>query len=316
MSCFAKGTIRLRHHVLDRAMLALLVLGTWGVALAPNPARAAGPINACGTVSTNTVWTAANVYVINNCATVVAAGVTLTVQPGTVVKFGSADAVLVVDGTLMAQGTGGAPIAFTSLRDDSRGGDTNGDGASAGQPGDWSGVRFRAGSHGRLAYVFVGFGGSGGYDYGGRYGAAELESFSSDVTLDHVTLRASGNSGLYCDRASVQVTYGQVNDNAAYGLYWNGVDASVPLVVSDTTFSGNGAAGWLHFRDAPGTVTLQRNSATGAKNGFRADGRLNHGSLLWDNAGNLPLLISPGMQVAPATTLTLMPGSVVKLSRM
>ena len=148
MSCFAEGAVRsrypvrLRHHVLDGLMLALLVLGTWGVALAPNPARAAGPINACGTVSTNTVWTAGNVYVINNCATVVAAGVTLTVQPGTVVKFGSAGAVLVVDGTLMAQGTGGAPIAFTSLRDDSHGGDTNGDGASSGQPGDWSGVRF------------------------------------------------------------------------------------------------------------------------------------------------------------------------------
>jgi hypothetical protein len=90
---------------LDWLKLALLVLGTWGVTLAPGRARAAGPINACGTVSTNTVWTAGNVYVINNCSTVVAPGVTLTVQPGTVVKFADYYDVLVIQGRLDAQGT-------------------------------------------------------------------------------------------------------------------------------------------------------------------------------------------------------------------
>jgi hypothetical protein len=273
----------------------------------------AAQVPVCGTISTNTVWTAANVYVVNNCAVTVAPGVTLTVQPGTVAKFAGTRDVLVVQGTLLAQGTAGAPIAFTSLRDDSYGGDTNGDGSSAGQAGQWSGVRFAAGSHGRLAHAFVGFGGSGAYDHAGRYGAAELESFSSDVTLDHVTLRSSGNSGLYCDNASVAVTYAQVNDNAGYGLYWNGVDASVPLVVNDSTFSGNGAgAGWLHFRDAAGTVTVERNTAAGSKNGFGADGRLNGGSLTWNNGDDLPLLINKGLTIASATALTLSPGTVVK----
>ena len=107
--------------------------------------------------------------------------------------------------------------------------------------------------------------------------------------------------------------YGQVSDNGEYGLWWNGVDASVPLVVSDTTFSGNGtAAGWLHFRDAAGTVTFERNAATAPKNGFRADGRLNQGSLTWNNGDDLPLLISGGLTIAPATTLALEPGTVVK----
>ena len=150
--------------------------------------------------------------------------------------------------------------------------------------------------------------------YAGRYGQGMVESFSSDVTLDHVTLQASGNSGLYCDNVSMRVTYGQVSHNAAYGLYWNGVDPAVPLVVSDTTFSGNGAAGWLHFRDAAGTVTLERNAAAGGKNGFRADGRLNQGSLAWNNGDGLPLLVSGGLTIAPATTLALKPGSVVKFA--
>jgi hypothetical protein len=123
MSCFVEGAIRsrysvcLRHHVLGRAMLALLVVGTWSVTLAPNPARAAEPINACGTISTDTVWTAGNVYVVNNCAAIVASWVTLTVQPGTVVKFGGVYDSLLVQGSLIAQGTGAAPIAFTSMSD-------------------------------------------------------------------------------------------------------------------------------------------------------------------------------------------------------
>ncbi|MFN8626155.1 MAG: RHS repeat-associated core domain-containing protein [Candidatus Binatia bacterium] len=302
------------YRACPQAILLLLALAFGGPLSPLVRAADAATVNACGTISGNTVWTATNVYVVNNCAATVAASVTLTVQPGTVVKFGGAGAAMVVQGTLAAQGTGGAPIVFTSLQDDSRGGDTNGDGPSTAQAGDWSALRFAAASHGRLAYVFVGFGGSGGFDYGGRYAAAELESFSSDVTLDHVTLQASAQSGLYCSNASVQVTYGQVSNNAAYGLYWDGVDGAVPVVVTDTAFSGNGAAGWLHFRDTAGTITFQRNTATGAKNGFRADGRHNQGALLWDNAGNLPLLITPGVLVAPGTTWTLMPGTVVKLS--
>ncbi|MBP1684155.1 MAG: repeat-associated core domain protein [Deltaproteobacteria bacterium] len=303
-----------RYRACPQAFVLLFAVAFCGHLSPLARAAAAATVNACGTISSNTVWTATNVYVVNNCSAVVATGATLTVQPGTVVKFGGASAVMVVQGTLTAQGTGGALIAFTSLRDDSRGGDSNGDGPSTAHAGDWSAVRFAAGSHGRLAHVFVGFGGSGGFDYGGRYAEAEVESFSSDVTLDHVTLQASGNSGLYCNNASVQVTYGQVSDNVLYGLYWDGVDAAVPLVVTDTAFSGNGAAGWLHFRDAAGTITFQRNTAAGAKNGFRADGRHNQGSLLWDNAGNLPLVITPGVRVAPDTTWTLMPGTVVKLS--
>ena len=90
-------------------------------------------------IGSDTVWdSAGSPYVIDASAdTTVLAGSTLTIRPGTVVKFAGAGK-LQVEGTLLADGTTGQPIIFTSIRDDSVRGDTNGDaGATSPQPGDY-----------------------------------------------------------------------------------------------------------------------------------------------------------------------------------
>src|SRR5438105_1208387 len=91
--------------------------------------------NVSGMINQDTTWSLANSpYVVTGSVTV-AAGVTLTIEAGVVVKFPGTS--LYVDGTLLAQGTTSQPIVLTSYKDDLYVGDTNGDGtASSAAPGD------------------------------------------------------------------------------------------------------------------------------------------------------------------------------------
>ena len=109
-----------------------------------------------GTIISDTVWIAAeSPYVINGNLTV-AAGATLTIEPGMVVKVEASFAGLIIDGQLLAQGASGNQIAFTSLRDDSIGGDTN---ATLPGRGDWIGIRLRNNGQATLDYVQIRYAG-------------------------------------------------------------------------------------------------------------------------------------------------------------
>jgi parallel beta-helix repeat protein len=73
---------------------------------------------------------------------------TLHIPAGSIVKLWR-DARIHTEpgGVLDCQGTPGSPVVFTSFQDDEFGGDTNADGPSTGQPGDWGGVDLSDGSY-------------------------------------------------------------------------------------------------------------------------------------------------------------------------
>ena len=99
-------------------VLVLIALGLWSQVQAADWS---------GEIPDGTVWPGGQVQRVTGDVTI-AAGSTLTIQAGAIVKFNSGGDMF-VDGALVASGTSGSPIYFTSDRDDTVGGDTNGDGS-------------------------------------------------------------------------------------------------------------------------------------------------------------------------------------------
>jgi hypothetical protein len=81
-----------------------------------------------GDIVADETWSGADVHVLTTFVTV-KPGVTLTIEPGAVVKPQFTG--LTIEGTLDARGTASKPIVITSFLDDSVGGDTNGDGSAS-----------------------------------------------------------------------------------------------------------------------------------------------------------------------------------------
>jgi len=98
-----------------------------------------------GAITSNTTWTADKIYQLNQ-KVVVADGVTLTINPGTIIKgspgTGSLASALIVarGGTLNAQGTESQPIIFTSTSDNIAVGETAGTNLDQNDRGLWGGL--------------------------------------------------------------------------------------------------------------------------------------------------------------------------------
>jgi len=93
-----------------------------------------------GRISASETWVANRVHVVEDHV-VISSGVCVTVEPGAIVKFAEGTKIIIEDGgSLVALATPDRPILFTSLTDDTVGGDTNLDGtATRPQPGYWDG---------------------------------------------------------------------------------------------------------------------------------------------------------------------------------
>ncbi len=98
----------------------------------------------------DTVWdTAGSPYIIHGTVSI---GRTLTIQPGTVIKFTPGSSIDVW-GSVIALGTSDNPIIETSFYDDSIFGDTNNDGAATSSAaGDYTGFNLEVGSHGNFEH--------------------------------------------------------------------------------------------------------------------------------------------------------------------
>lgn len=132
-------------------------------------------------ITSPTVWTEGNVYVINKRNLSIRS--VLTIEPGVTVKLNDAR-VDVIDGKILAEGTAQKRIVFTSLADDRYCGDSNGD-LTATQPekGDWRGINLQGGTGHLFRYVDIFY---AGQNSGGFYNAVKVGASSFEFDHCHI----------------------------------------------------------------------------------------------------------------------------------
>ena len=225
-------------------------------------AQAAGAFDASNTVTSNTynvcriysgdiqnaaTWANMNgspVWQITDGLVQVPEGKTLNIAPGNRVKMGATRSIYVF-GTLTANGTQAKPITFTSIRDDSVGGDTNEDGAATFPArGDWGSVIMAWGgsSMSTLSCCNLKYGGDNAnyYDYGFwyRHGGA-LAFFGSDASVSNTASSQNAGHGAYLSNGAHPTFNGvSFTDNDGYAIACADTESNPVLTGCSATSNG------------------------------------------------------------------------------
>jgi parallel beta-helix repeat protein len=233
-------------------------------------------------IAGNTVWSPGTVYWIkSNIA--VNNGVVLTIYPGTIVKF-APNTQLQINGAIVANGKPDSLIIFTSDKDDSYGGDTNGDTTATGpNPGDWSTLYMPGGQNSASALTYCVF------KFGGQYGNPNIYVTSASPTLSNIYSTNSSNYGLILSYSSSNLSNSVFAGNGYRGLYFTNTNSTL----TNLTVLSNGNIGLL----ADGTsrliihkVSVSKNGSTGINvdggTGSNATIVLIDSSIITNNSGN------------------------------
>ena len=181
------------------------------------------------------------------------AGVTLTLEPGVIIKS-SPGLDILIDGHLQAVGTQADPIHFTEVRDASVGLPiAPGDPA----PGAWIGIEVRNGGSADLERVRIRYTGSSFSQIGAvrKTGSGSLTLTDSEITL-------AARSGLVVTNLSgtVSVSDSQISQISQVGVLVEFGSGTVTL--TDNQISGS--APGLRFSSFAGTLSMTGNQVTGS----------------------------------------------------
>lgn len=299
---------------------AAFFVGIFSMLIFPETASAA--TIAQGTISQNTVWTAAaSPYIVS--VLTVNSGVTLTIDPGVIVKIGDG-ALLNIFGTLQINGTTENKVYFTSYRDDFLGGDTNGDGfLSMPAARDWQGVQFNAGSVGNINgtviqfagnVVAYGSSGAGVYNLGGTVNISNsllLRNYnygiyqkSGNLILSDSEVGYHSYHGVNVNGGNAVVNHNTVHDNTSYGFY-SGIPTA--LTLTNNTFTNNANAALIY--PIANFLHSGNTASGGTMNGLDIYGTVT-GDQMW-SADSMPYVVTQ-LIISTGKTVTINPGTVIK----
>lgn len=267
-------------------------------------------------------------------------GVTLTIEPGTIVKFAASTSEIVVYGTLDANGTAAQPIYFTSYKDDTVGGDTNDDGASSTpSSADWRSIWVEPGGVATMDHVILRYGGSAV----SNSAETNIENNGGTLTLNYATSSLSANIGLRTDAGTTTCTKCEITDNWNPVVHYGGKTDISNSYIHDNAFFGIFAAGtgtinltnnlfadhnlfgagYINWHEGLTFTHSGNNSINGGIdwasniNGFMTSGNIG-ANRTWQK-DDIPYVIYPyggpiGTLVPKNITLTIDPGVVIKFS--
>jgi len=267
-----------------------------------------------GDITVSGTWYADSIpYVINDSDAYngnrnIEAGVTLTIQAGTVIKFEDNGTVSFnVYGTLNAQGTDANKIIFTSVADDDYMGDTNGNGSSDGLPSHWEQIVFESDSTNNIIRHCV-------FKYAGQDGRT-IDIHTGSVQIENCLFANGGGDGIHIENASPTISSTQISNNSGDGIYC--VNASP--TIDSCTFSDNGNSPLHLYQNSFPTYMGENTSTISTTDGSVENGILVNGNITVDGTwhkGFVPYIIDQGSDDASGlqngASVTIGAGAILK----
>lgn len=246
-----------------------------------------------GLISANTIWpSACGPYTVTSTVTV-SNNATLTIEPGSVIRFNADTGLVIGSGTpgiLIAQGTPTQPITFTSN-------------SATPAPGQWNGLDFASTGASSVEHAIIEYGGAGVNNANVRIG-------SSSPTIRNSTIRFSDGHGIVAQAdASPVLTGNAITTNGGRGLDLPTANATVTnntitnhptewgmALHPNAVFSGNTLSG-NKYNDA---IVFYPNTAVTANRTWPA------------GQGSSTYVWSGSIGVNDGVTLTIHPGVTLK----
>jgi len=163
-------------------------------------------------------------------------GVTLTLPAGDILKWTGTSSGLFINGTVTCNGAQGNPVVFTSIDDDSAGGDTTNNGPTVGSPGTWRGIATNGGAGPcTLTNVVL--------RYGGASGLPAISLIAQGAVLSGVSVQSCQGAALDLSGNARPTVSGCTFSNNARAV--DGVPLDALTAFTGNTASGNSGGNYL-----------------------------------------------------------------------